>query len=206
MNLNNCNADIDIFWQWFERNEFKYRSIFDDQNTGLIDDILNKLIEFQAGLAVEFEKTNGIYKMIVSADGIADYFDIVQKIVDKSPKIKGWEIIAFRQPYPMEIVNKIAITVGKYKLNPSTIMFYPIIEDDCLYIQFFSEYINEENKHQIGYGCLMLLDNIIGEYACVKKVNGYEYYNINEAKEIENELKPLTKIREYLDWYYQDKD
>lgn len=206
MNSNNTEIDIDIFWQWFERNEFKYRSIFDDRNTDLIDDILNKILEIQGGLAVEFEKINGIYKMIVSADGVVDYFDIVQKVVDKSPKIEGWEIIAFRQPYSMETVSKIVMTVGKYKLNPNTIMFYPIIEDDCLYIQIFSEDINEENENQIGYGCLMLLDNIIGEYACVKKVNGYEYYNISEAKKIENDLKPLTKIKEYLDWYYQGKD
>ena len=49
----------------------------------------------------------------------------------------------------------------------------------------------------------MLLDNIIGEYACVKKVDGYEYYNLTEAAEFENEHKPLTEIGEYLNSYYQ---
>jgi hypothetical protein len=203
MNSKTTNNLIDEFWKWLGQNELEYRRIFDDRETDLIDDILNKLIEIQKGLAVEFEKSNDIYVMIISADGVEEYFDIVQKIINKAPLIKSWKFIAFRQPYEKERLQKFVLTVNGYSLDPKQIMFLPIVEEEKLYIQIFSPDINEETKNKIGYGCLMLLDNIIGEYACVKKVDGYEYYNITEANEFENELKPLTEIAAYLDSYYQ---
>jgi len=203
MNSKNNNNLIDEFWKWFGQNELTYREIFDNNQPDLIDDILYKLIEIQKGLAVEFEKSNDTYIMTISADGVEDNFDIVQKIIDKSPVIKKWKFIAFRQPYAKDKINKIVITVGGHTLDPKQIMFLPIIEDEKLYIQIFSTDINEETKNKIGYGCLMLLDNIIGEYACVKKVDGYEYYNLTEATQFENKLKPLTEIGEYLDSYFQ---
>jgi len=206
MDSKTTNNLIDKFWQWFGENELAYRKIFDDSETDLIDDILNKLIEIQKGLAVEFEKLNNIYVMTISADGVENNFDIVQRIINKSPTIENWKFIAFRQPYAKDKINKIVITVGGHTIDPKQIMFLPIIEDEKLYIQIFSTDINEETKSKIGYGCLMLLDNIIGEYACVKKVDGYEYYNLTEATEFENELKPLTEIGEYLDSYYHLKE
>jgi hypothetical protein len=206
MDSDNIINRIDAFWNWFRRNEFIYRRIIDEGETDLIDDILNRLIEIQKGLAVEFEKSNDIYVMTISADGVEEYFDIVQKILLKTIEIKGWKFIAFRQPYEKDKINEITITVNGNTFDPKQIMFFPIIEDEKLYIQIFSADINEETKNKFGYGCLMLLDNIIGEYACVKKVKGYEYYNLIEATEIESELKPLTEIREYLELYYQETE
>jgi hypothetical protein len=202
MDSKNVTNLIDKFWKWFEQNELTYRKIFDNNETDLIDDTLNKLIKIQKGLAVEFEKSNETYIMTISANGIEDNFDIVQKIIDNSIIIKNWKFIAFRQPYEKNKIDEIVITVYGYLLAPKQIFFFPIVEDGKLYIQIFSPEINEETKNKIGYGCLMLLDNIIGEYACVKKVNGYEYYNLNEATEFEDELRPLTEIGEYLDSYF----
>ena len=199
----NNNKLIDEFWKWFGQSELTYRRIFDSHEIDLIDDILNKLIEIQEGLAVEFEKSNNIYVMTISADGVEENFDIVQNIIDKSLAVKNWKFVAFRQPYGKDRINKLVISVYGHKLDPKEIMFFPIIEDEKLYIQIFSADITEDTKNKIGYGCLMLLDNIIGEYACVKKVDGYEYYNLTEATEFENELNPLTEIGKYLDSYYQ---
>jgi hypothetical protein len=203
MNSKRYNNLIVDFWKWFEQNELTYRRIFDDRETDLIDNILNRLREIRKGLAVEFEKSNGIYAMTISADGVEENFDIVQQIIDKSLSIANWRFIAFRQPYDKDRINKIVITVSGYTLDPKQIKFFPIVEDGKLYIQIFSTDINEETKNKVGYGCLMLLDNIIGEYASVKKVDGYEYYNLKEAAEFENELKPLTQIGKYLDLHYQ---
>jgi hypothetical protein len=104
-----------------------------------------------------------------------------------------------------ESLQNIVLNVNGYDLNPKRIFFLPIVEEEKLYIQIFSEHINEKTKNNIGYGCLMLLDNIIGEYACVKKVDGYEYYNLKEATDYEKDLKPLIDIGEYLDYYYKGK-
>jgi len=204
MKSSNSRTLIYNFWNWFGQNESTYRRIIDDNEADLIDDILNKLIDIQKGLAVEFEKSNGVYVMTISADGVDENFDIVQEIINEAPGIRNWKFIAFRQPYAKEKINEIVINVYGFTLDPKQIMFLPVTEDGKLYIQIFSAEISEENRNKIGYGCLMLLDNIIGEYACVKKVDGYEYYNMSEATDFKSKLKPLTEIREYLDLYYQE--
>ncbi|ULQ55073.1 hypothetical protein KJS94_10520 [Flavihumibacter rivuli] len=196
------NDLINIFWQSFSENELTYRRIIDDNDPDLIDAILNRLMEIQRGLAVEFEKNNSIYCMTISADGVEENFDIVQKIIQHSPAIENWQFNALRQPYSKDRINKLVITVNGHSLDPKKIMFLPIVEEEKLYIQIFSADITEENINEIGYGCLMLLDNIIGEYACVKKVYGYEYYNLSEASGLEDDLQPLTELGEFLESYY----
>lgn len=205
MHSKNKNNLIGEFWKWFEQKELSFRSILDEKETDLIDDILNKLIEIQDGLAVEFEKTKDHYVMTVSADGIEDNFDMVQAIIDKAPHINHWNFVAFRQPYDKATLKELVITVYGHTLDPKKIMFLPIVEDKNLYIQIFSKDINEETKNEVSYGCLMLLDNIIGEYACVKKVKGFEFFHLEEAVRFESKLRPLIEIRDYLHDYDQGK-
>jgi hypothetical protein len=205
MDLIVINNLTDNFWNWFGENEFLFRKIFDDRESDLIDGILTRLLEIQTGLAVEFEKSEDIYLMTISADGIEEYFDFVQKIILKAPQIPKWKFFALRQPYNKEKLQHFVLTFKGHNLDPKRIMFLPIVEDEKLYIQIFSSDINENTKNNIGHGCLMLLDNIIGEYDCVKKVDGYEYYNLSEATEFESDLRPLTEVAEFLYSYYQDE-
>lgn len=197
------NKLIDSFWNWFIQNQISCMKIIDADETDLIDEVLINLVKIQRGLAVEFEKLKDKYVMTISADGIEDYFGIVQEIINRAPTVENWEFIAFRQPYGKEQVARITINVSGFTLDPKQIKFSPLIEDGNLYIQIFSADINEETKNKIGYGCLMLLDNIIGEYNCVKMISGFEYYNISESTGFSNKLKPLTEMREFIDSYYQ---
>lgn len=197
------NKLIDSFWNWFIQNQISCMKIIDADETDLIDEVLINLVKIQRGLAVEFEKLKDKYVMTISADGIEDYFGIVQEIINRAPTVENWEFIAFRQPYGKEQVARITINVSGFTLDPKQIKFSPLSEDGNLYIQIFSADINEETKNKIGYGCLMLLDNIIGEYNCVKMISGFEYYNISESTGFSNKLKPLTEMREFIDSYYQ---
>ncbi len=194
---------IDSFWTWFIQNQISCMKIIDADETDLIDEVLINLVKIQRGLAVEFEKLKDKYVMTISADGIEDYFGIVQEIINRAPIVENWEFVAFRQPYGKEQVARITINVSGFTLDPKQIKFSPLIEDGNLYIQIFSADINEETKNKIGYGCLMLLDNIIGEYNCVKMISGFEYYNISESTGFSNKLKPLTEMRDFIDSYYQ---
>jgi hypothetical protein len=193
---------IKEFWDWFSNQQSTLRKITDG-DYDLIDSILIELRKIQTGLAVEFEKNGEVIIMTISADGIEDNFEIVKEIIDNAPKIDKWDFVAFRQPVPKEKINSITIKVKEITLDPKTIWFRALREDDNLYIQIFSDNLTEDNRGDIGYGCLMLLDNLIGEYDCVKKVSAYEFYNTSEAQEFKDDLDPLTEIRDFLDYYYR---
>jgi hypothetical protein len=193
---------IKQFWDWLTKQQLTLRKIADG-DYDLIDNILIELRKIQTGLAVEFEKNGDVIIMTISADGVEDNFEIVKEIVNSAPKIDKWDFVAFRQPVPREKINSITITVKEITLDPKTIWFRALREDDNLYVQIFSDNLTEDNRGDIGYGCLMLLDNLIGEYDCVTKVTAYEFYNLNEAEEFKDDLDRLTKIRDFLDNYYR---
>lgn len=193
---------IKEFWNWFAKRQLTLRKIIEG-DYDLIDNILIELRKIQTGLAVEFEKNGNTIIMTISADGVEDNFNIVKQIVNSAPAIDNWTFVAFRQPVPREQIDRITVKVKGIELDPKMLKFLPITEDNQLYIQIFSAELTQDNKSDIGYGCLMLLDNLIGEYDCVKKVNGYEFYNLNESEEFKDDLRPMTKIREFLDNYYR---
>ena len=143
--------------------------------------------------------------MTVSADGVEDNFEVVKAIVQKSPIIDSWNFVAFRQPLPEGKLSDFTLTVSGINFDPNELLFLPIIEEDNLYIQIFTDSLTEDNENLISYGCLMLLDNIIGEYDCVTKVNGYEFYTLSEAKDFTEDLRPLTEIRHFLEEFYENK-
>jgi len=201
VNTTSGTETINAFWNWFSQHQLTFRSIIDGEYD-YIDSILNELRKIQKGLAVEFERSTDKIAMTISADGVAENFDIVQQIVQESPEINSWEFIAFRQPVAKEKIDDLTITVSGVSLDPKHLMFLPIVEDELLYIQIFYDALTEENENMISYGCLMLLDNIIGEFDCVTKVAGYEFYNLSEATDFIEELRPLTQMRDFLDEYY----
>lgn len=193
---------IKQFWDWFTKQQSTLRKITDG-DYDRIDDILNELRKIQTGLAVEFEKNGDLIIMTISADGVEENFDVVKEIVANAPKINNWGFVAFRQPVPREKINSITITIKEITLDPKALWFRALREDNNLYIQIFSDVLTEDNSSDISYGCLMLLDNLIGEYDCVTKVKAYEFYNLNEATNFKDELDPLTEIRDFLDNYYR---
>lgn len=192
---------IKQFWDWFTNQQSTLRKITDG-DYDLIDNILNELRKIQTGLAVEFEKNEDLIIMTISADGVEDNFDVVKEIVDNAPKIDNWDFVAFRQPVPREKINSVTITIKGITLDPKALWFRALREEDNLYVQIFSDVLTEDNRGDISYGCLMLLDNLIGEYDCVTKVKAYEFYNLNEANDFKDDLDPLTEIRDFLDNYY----
>jgi hypothetical protein len=194
--------EIEKFWKWFSDNQKDLKSILQGHHEKT-DLILNELIQIKRGLAVEFEQLpSSIIGMTVSADGVEENFPFVQQIVDKAPEISGWRFIAFRQPVSEDKFHDLSLILGERVVKLQDIYFLPIEDDGRLYIQVFSEVITEENEKEIGYGVLMLLDNIIGEYACVKKIYGFEFYNLIESKDFNGDLKPLREIPDFLDQYY----
>jgi hypothetical protein len=192
---------IKQFWDWFARHHFILRGV-GDGNYDLIDDILSELRKIQAGLAAEFEVDRDLLTMTISADGLEENFEIVRAIVNNAPTIEGWNFVAFRQPVPRDKIDKITIMVKDLELDPKQLWFLPVTENDNLYVQIFHDSLTEDNRNDICYGSLMLLDNLIGEFDCVMKVKGYEFYNLVDAKDFKQDLKPLTKIRDFLDQYY----
>jgi hypothetical protein len=200
------NADaIDKFWKWFKENEKRLRKFEEDPDKYLTE-VLEQAKKIQSGLAIEFEPPkNGIINMTVSADGDRDLFDVVTTIVKKAPKVYGWNFIAFRQRMSPEHIKDMKVKAGNQELEPTKMKFFPIITGDTLDLIIYAKGVTEENYLQVAYNGLLLLDNILGEYDCVKKVRSYDFHNMPSKKEELEDLLPLLDLASYVDKFHSSK-
>jgi hypothetical protein len=202
LGLSKNRESIENFWTWFSSNEKNYRN-FQDNPDKYLTELLSKVKKISKGLAVELEPPkDGIINMTISADGDANLFSLVQQIVDKAPKLDGWHFYAFRQRMPVDKVKGMILKAEDHELDPSKIKFSPIISGDTLDIIVYVDHVTQKNRNQVAYGCLMLLDNLLGEYDCVKKVRSYDFHSMPQDQREISELKPLIEIAQYVDSFH----
>jgi hypothetical protein len=187
------------FWTWFQLNEKKLQN-YDKDPARYIGEIHTQLQKIAPGLAVEGEATrNGIRNITITADGDETLFPIVQELVKKSPKLSGWNFIAFRQRVDFESANELSIRAGDIELAVKDMKFFPVREKDSLDIIIYVKGITEDNYMEVAYHGLILLDNLLGEYDCVMKVRSYDFHPMPAKKEELAELKALITLPAYLD-------
>ena len=196
---------IEKFWKWFVANEKGLRD-FEKNPDKTLTTIIDNIKKIQNGFAIELEpQKNGIINLTISADGDKDLFQTVENIIAQAPKINGWVFIAFRQRMPIDKVKGMTLKAKGYELNPEEMKFFPMISGDSLKLIIYVNGINDENYNQIAYNGLMLIDNILGEYDCVTKVNGYDFHIMPIKLEELRELKPLLKLANFVDNFYKLK-
>jgi len=143
--------------------------------------------------------------MTISADGVLKLFPIVQSIVENAPKIEGWNFIAFRQRVKPEKVKDMILKKDNQKFVPNEMKFSPLISGDTIDIIIYVKGVTEENYAEISYSEFILLDNLLGEYDCVKKVRHWDFHEMPTKREDIAELIPLLEIAKYVDEFHSKK-
>lgn len=202
-NISKKSDKIEDFWNWFSLHENEFRNSGDPtQSDEYLSIILEQGRKITEGLALELEPPkNEVIRMTISANGDINLFPIVEKIVEKAPKINGWSFVAFRQRLPESKVKGMILKTDEFVLNPNEIKFKPITNGEDLEMVIFAKDVSEQNRNQIAFGCLMLIDNILGEYDAVKKIKGYDIQNLSSNNK---DLKSLTEIAKYVDDFYKN--
>jgi hypothetical protein len=189
--LFNVDSKEEKFWNWFKKNSNKYFNYERDQDN-LFYQLKQKLDEIDLNLVFEFSKVNpdGNRKFIISADGIKQSFSNVFKLVELAPKMRGWEIVALRQPHPE--INEIRYghlfidfndIYFSYKKGISSI-------DLSLHIKEF------DNSDEWTPASFIILDNIVGEHLAETYLGKITKELLD--KDIVNELKPLSDLLQVL--------
>ena len=92
-----------------------------------------------------------------------------------------------------------------FELNPGDMKFYPVIKGDELDIIIYVNGVTDKNYNQVAYGGLLILDNILGEYDCVTKVNSYDFHPMPESKAEQDSLMPLLEIAGFVDNFHSSR-
>lgn len=203
--ITETNNPIDNFWAWFIANQ-DYLKNFERNPDQYLSEVLAEARKIKQGLAIELDPpVNGIICMTISANGNTELFSIVEQIIAKAPKVAGWKFTAFRQRLGSEQLKSMKLKANGFELDPGDMKFYPVIKGDELDIIIYVNGVTDKNYNQVAYGGLLILDNILGEYDCVTKVNSYDFHPMPESKAEQDSLMPLLEIAGFVDNFHSSR-
>ena len=128
----------------------------------------------------------------ISAEGMKELFPIVEKLIEKAPKLKNWKFNAFRQRIPGDDFE---IQYGDLKIGYSDIYYRSENDNGKLGIELNIKDYNGNGQTQNAI--YILLDGLIGEYDVTTKIGWIEWVKLDK-NEIKN-LKPIIELRNEID-------
>jgi hypothetical protein len=154
------------FWNWFSNNKDKYfflNQVDSEVKEKLLNEFEINLHKFCDSLFFEIggfpDKTQ---ELIITAEGNIEYFDKVEELVNSAPKLKDWNIIAFKPPMDFGF----SLTFEGITSNASDLWFLPLENNDnpeLIGLRIgFPNYKNNKVK-EFRFIAYLILDTILGE-------------------------------------------
>jgi len=179
------------FWTWFkkESNIFYMHETIPENSLDKLHNELHKVNEF---LTFEFGPKTTKREFIISADGIKEAFNDVEKLVELKPIMENWKILKFRQRKNFDNI----ITINNASLYPENIRYVLFPYNNRIgLILFISGFLNNEDIFkQMGY---LFLDDALGEYDVEIKIDGIKFCDYND--EYFEQSLPTRILREDFD-------
>lgn len=186
------------FWNWFQKNERKFFDVV--KQKGDIENVfLNPLSEelkkirpgffFLTGMANDNEA-----ELVFTADGNIKNMVNVEELVNAAPKINGWLFTKHKQ------AGDFSVQMGNYTFNTQNMHFFATNNaayPDEINITIVHDEYNETDKDAITNGVYIFLDNYLGELTFASTIDKLSITGKNDTQE---ELIPLDKLRDYLNW------
>lgn len=192
----NKESKEEKFWNWFEKNQETYYSEIENLEIReqIFDELTKNLKKVNKDLVFEFSPIheNNVREFTISAEGMKELFPIVEKLIEKAPKLKNWKFNAFRQRIPGDDFE---IQYGDLKIGYSDIYYRSENDNGKLGIELNIKDYNGNGQTQNAI--YILLDGLIGEYDVTTKIGWIEWVKLDK-NEIKN-LKPIIELRNEID-------
>lgn len=197
------------FWQWFVDIQSEYLNL-DNVNSHEKEELLERFLEkihnycdhlyFQIGN----DPLSDIKEIIISAEGDTKYFEKVENLVNAAPPMKGWKVIAFKQPMGVSFVTEYEGLL----LNPKEIWFLPLNnakQPTMVGVRICIKDYAPEEESRFKNGVYQVLDHILGEKARALLIDYFDIDNLSNYNTERDGLIELVKLPEYIKWKKKQK-
>lgn len=189
------------FWQWFQKHQKGFHRIIVEMNRDTIEgELFDKLsselesvhhgIFFLAGM---FDAETA--ELIFSPNGIVSNIVYIEELIASAPQIEGWRFTALK---PGSNRTKFNIEMHSYEFGTETLSFYFNDNDqfpDSTDLMITHDQYNEEQKSEFLQAIYIFLDNYLGEYNTVAKIDSVTAIAKQDA---EKELIPIERLKNIL--------
>ncbi|QHH98121.1 DUF695 domain-containing protein [Acinetobacter dispersus] len=197
---NNKNSYAE-FWQWFQKHQYDFHRIVEARDQDKIqEDFFDKLwaelasvhdgIFFLVGMADEHTA-----ELILTPDGVIRNIIFVEELIAAAPEITGWKFTALK---PASEIHQTCIGMHDHEFSQDTLSFYlkdhPEYPDEIDLFVVHDEY-NEAQKSEFLQGVYIFLDNYLGEYDSVTKL---DQVSVQSKQDAEKELMPIANLKKIL--------
>jgi hypothetical protein len=195
------------FWNWFQKNERNLYKVIKEKRDvkenffNILSPKLDELRDgyhFTAGMSGD-----GIVRLTFTADGVIENIVFVEELVQSAPEIKGWKIIALKQPIDEEEldIDSVSIDMSGYTFNTSNLSFYAIEDpahpDEIDITVVYHDDFDEKAASTISSGTSIFLEHYLGE---LRFATAFDNITVVGKSEAEKELVPILKLRDFLIW------
>jgi hypothetical protein len=172
------------FWTWFD----EHREAFKTPDFDVVLEGVPLLRSIHDALAWEAGcGQDGVWELIISADGQKAAIPAVRALVASAPEIPGWRIVAFRQPSSGH-----EIRMGDKTLTFEDVHFQAYKDDGKIGLELFIKGFDGKDMQVVGMAFL-LFDMAIGEFDAMTLIGGVGYAPF-EKRPKENELYTLDDL------------
>lgn len=189
------------FWNWFKQYESSFFKIV-KRHEKVDEDFLNKLTPLLLQLNDDFYCVTGMLdddtaELIITTDGTVKEFVFAEEFIAAAPVLKGWKFTALK---PSCDIESMGIKMSGFDFDENNIQFYSNDHEhypDEIDITLVHKDYDETNKETITSGCLIYLDNMLGEYNTAIMLDTVQVEGPSGGG---NELIPIEKLPGYLKW------
>ncbi len=195
-------AKINPFWDWFTANSNKFLFVNDIEETErekLFDDFILHLhaycdkLFFQMGGHPDAKKM----ELIITAEGLSQYFPNVEELVDAAPTLDNWEFIKFKQPHGPGVITK----YRDIDFDPNKTIYIQLVNEQApneVGIHVCYADFDEEQKDIFVGGTYLMLDTLLGEKSTTLDISYLDIIK-TPANITEYDFGHLCDLKEYID-------
>ena len=136
-------------------------------------------------------------ELIITAEGDIKSFVFAEELVARAPAITGWKFTALKPPTAMD---SFSLNMEAYTFDNNNIHFF--YNDDAAYpdeinISLLYEGYSDSDKKTITQGCLLYLENSLGELNMATQID-----DLSVAPELPagKDAIPIAKLEGFLAW------
>jgi Family of unknown function (DUF695) len=187
------------FWDWFVKNEqIFFKSI--QEKDEIVEKVLDKIIPKLQMLNEQFfcqvgKESDTLAGIDISAEGDIKTFVFVEELIKSAPKLPNWQFQALKPATP----KGFGISMHGYDFSDENIHFFAVNHKDYpdeIDITLVHDDYREDNKKEVGQGCLIYLDALLGELNTAVLIDSVS----TDSNKENNELIPIEKLEDYLKW------
>lgn len=191
------------FWKWFALHENDYKNLdelSEIERDRRLNSLLDELHRYDENLyfQIGFDSNSERNELIITAEGNREYFDKVITLVEHAPKVKNWDIIAFKEAQRLDF----EIDYEGLRLFPKDMWFLPLDNENIPGILglriYLPNYISADEK-KCTAALYQILDTLLGEMSLANNIAHIEIDRLPDEPE-QHGLINLHELPNYIKW------